>query len=433
MKVRTLAIGAVLALTALPANADLPDQDGIRARAKAVDAQVVAWRRDIHQHAELGNRETRTAKIVAEHLRSLGLQVRTGVAHTGVIGILKGGKPGPVVALRADMDALPVTEPEGLPFASKAKGEYNGQTVGIMHACGHDAHTAMLMGAASILAGLKADLPGTIVFLFQPAEEGVPTGESGGARQMIAEGALADPKPDVIFGLHVWASPFGKFMIRSGGTMAGSDQLYVTVTGKQTHGAMPARGVDPVTASAQIILALQTMVTRQMDAAASPAVVSIGKINGGVRHNIIPDKVEMAGTIRHLDPASHDRLLERIRRTITGTAEVAGATAEVKIEPYAPPVFNPPGLVARMLPTLERVGGPAGVDRDIAATMGAEDFAWYQKDVPGLYFFLGVNRDGVGPGEAAPNHSPDFFVNEDALKLGVEALVSLSLDYMAGR
>ena len=432
MRTMTLMLGAAVVLSAAsPARAAPADQAAIRAGAAAVDQQVIAWRRDIHQHPELGNREVRTSKIVADHLRSLGLEVRTGVAHTGVVGVLKGGKPGPVVALRADMDALPVTEPAGLPFASTVKAEYNGQQVGVMHACGHDAHTAMLMGVAQILAGMRADLSGTVVFLFQPAEEGVPTGETGGAKQMIAEGALANPKADVVFGVHTWPGPPGRLTVRTGGTMAGSDQLYVTVKGRQTHGAMPSKGVDPVTASAQIIVGLQTMVTRQMDAAASPVVISIGKISGGVRHNIIPDKVEMSGTIRLLDPETQDAFLDRIRRTIDGIAELAGASADVTIEPYAPPVFNPPELVARMTPTLERVGaGAGGLLRDAPATMGAEDFAWYQKEAPGMYFFLGIDKPGAKPG--APNHSPDFFINEDALKTGVEAMVSLTLDYMAG-
>ncbi len=431
MRTMTLMLGAALLLSsALPSEAAPPDQAAIRAQVGTVEQQVIAWRRDIHQHPELGNREVRTSKIVADHLLSLGLGVRTGVAHTGVVGVLKGGRPGPVVALRADMDALPVTEREGLPFASKVKAEYNGQQVGVMHACGHDAHTAMLMGVATILAGMRAELPGTVVFLFQPAEEGVPAGETGGASQMIAEGALANPKVDVVFGLHVWPGPPGRLTVRTGGTMAGSDQLYVTVKGQQTHGAMPSKGVDPVTASAQIIVGLQTMITRQMDASASPVVISIGKISGGVRHNIIPDKVDLAGTIRHLDPETHDAFLDRIRKTIDGIAEVAGASADVTIEPYAPPVFNPAGLVAQMMPTLERVGaGAGGVLRDAPATMGAEDFAWYQKEVPGMYFFLGINKPDVQV--AAPNHSPDFFVNEDALKTGVEAMVSLTLDYMA--
>jgi amidohydrolase len=436
MKPSTRRIGAFMALTVAavtPAwGQQAPEQAGVRDKAAAIETQVVAWRRDIHQHPELGNREVRTAGIVAGHLKALGIEIRTGVAHTGVIGVLRGGKPGPVVALRADMDALPVTEPEGLPFASRVKTEYNGRQVGVMHACGHDAHTAILMGAASILAGMKADIPGTVVFLFQPAEEGVPLGETGGAKQMIAEGALADPKADVVFALHTWPGPPGQLMVRTGGTMAGSDQLYITVKGKQTHGAMPSKGIDPVTAAAQIILALQTMVTRQMDAAAAPVVVSIGKIDGGIRHNIIPDKVEMAGTIRHLDPKSHDDLLNRVRATATGMAALSGASADVRIEPYAPPVFNPADLVNRMMPTLERVGaGGGGVLRDPPATMGAEDFAWYQQKTPGLYLFLGIDKADVAAGAAAPNHSPDFFVNEDALKTGVEAMVSLTLDYMA--
>ncbi|MBI1180918.1 MAG: amidohydrolase, partial [Alphaproteobacteria bacterium] len=325
----------------------------------------------------------------------------------------------------------PVTEPAGLPFASKVRAEYNGAEVGVMHACGHDAHTAILMGTATILAGMRADIPGTVVFLFQPAEEGVPRGETGGAKQMIAEGALADPKPDVAFALHTWPGPPGQLSVRSGGTMGGSDHLYITVHGRQTHGAMPAKGVDPVTVAAQIVLNLQTMVTRQMDAAAAPVVISIGKIDGGVRYNIIPDKVDMVGTIRHLNPASHDDLLARIRRTATMTAEAAGATADVTIEPYAPPVYNPPDLVARMLPTLQRVGEHGGgLVTDQPPTMAAEDFAWFQQQVPGMYFFLGINKPGVPFGEAAPNHSPDFYVNEGALKTGVEAMVSLTLDYM---
>jgi len=424
---------AALLGTAGAAAAQSPGQPAIRAAVAAVEPEVIAWRRDIHQHPELGNRETRTAGIVAAHLRALGLTVRTGVAHTGVIGVLEGGRPGPVVTLRADMDALPVTEPAGLPFASTVKAEYNGRQVGVMHACGHDAHTAILMGAAKVLAGMKADIPGTVVFMFQPAEEGVPQGETGGAHQMIAEGALASPKADVVFGLHTWPGPPGQLTVRSGGTMAGSDQLFITVKGRQTHGAMPASGVDPVTISAQIIVALQTMVTRQMDAAASPVVISIGRIEGGVRHNIIPDTVELSGTIRHLDPRTHDDFLARIRKTAAGVAETAGGSVDVRIEPYAPPVFNPPDLVARMMPTLERVGaGAGGVLRDPPAAMAAEDFAWYQREVPGLYFFLGINKPGVPVGQAAPNHSPDFFVNEDALKTGVEAMVSLTLDYMAG-
>lgn len=398
-----------------------------------VEDQVIAWRRDIHQNPELGNREFRTSKLVADHLRSLGLDsVKTEVAHTGVVGILRGAKPGPTVALRADMDALPVTEAVDLPFASKVRTTYNGAEVGVMHACGHDAHTAILMGAAEVLASMRDDLAGTVVFLFQPAEEGAPLGEEGGAKLMIAEGALKDPRPDVVFGLHTRPGITGELGVRSGGAMAGSDRLYITVRGKQTHGAMPSRGVDPVTAAAQIILSLQTMVTRQMDAAASPAVVSIGKITGGIRHNIIPDKVELVGTIRHLDPESHKDLLARIKKTAEAIAESVGATAEVKIVTYAPVVYNEPDLVRKMAPSLRRAAGEAGLWLETPATMGAEDFAYFQREIPGVYFTLGVNKPGVAPAEAAPNHSPLYYVNDDALAAGVRAMVTLTVDYMDG-
>lgn len=397
----------------------------------AVERKAIGWRRDIHQNPELGNREHRTSALVSAHLESLGLDlVRTKVAHTGVVGVLKGAAPGPVVALRADMDALPVTEMLGLPFSSKVRTTYNGQDVGVMHACGHDAHTAILMGAAEVLAGMRGELKGSVVFLFQPAEEGAPAGEEGGARMMISEGALSNPAPEVIFGLHTAPTPTGLLGVRVGGAMAGSDRLYITVYGQQTHGAMPSRGVDPITAASQIILGLQAMVTRQMDAAASPSVVSIGKITGGVRHNIIPDKVELVGTIRHLDPDSHQTLLDRIKRTAELIAESAGARAEVKIIRYAPVVFNDPDLVRKMLPTLERSAGEAGIWRDPPATMGAEDFAYYQRKIPGMYFTLGVNKPGVGFGEAAPNHSPHYYVNDDALRVGITAMVNLTLDYM---
>lgn len=405
--------------------------DPVDSLISAIESKVTSWRRDIHQNPELGNRETRTSALVSAHLESLGLdRVRTKIAHTGVVGVLKGGAPGPVVALRADMDALPVTEMLNLPFSSKVRTTYNGQDVGVMHACGHDAHTAILMGAAEVLAGMRDELKGSVVFLFQPAEEGVPLGEEGGARMMISDGALSNPAPEVIFGLHTRPGLMGQLSVRTGGAMAGSDQLYITVYGQQTHGAMPSRGVDPITVSAQIIVALQAMVTRQFDAAASPSVVSIGKISGGVRHNIIPDKVELVGTIRHLDPDSHQKLLDRIKRTAELVAESAGARAEVRIRPYAPVVFNPSDLVRKMLPTLERSAGEAGIWRDPPATMGAEDFAYYQRQIPGMYFTLGVNKPGVSFLDAAPNHSPHYYVNDDALRVGVRAMVNLTLDYM---
>ena len=425
---------AVLTVLCVGAGSPAHADETIREKIARIEDRVIGWRRDIHQHPELGNREFRTAGIVADHLNALGLdELRTEVAHTGVVGILHGGKPGPVVALRADMDALPVTEQVDLPFASTVRTTYNGVEVGVMHACGHDAHTAILMGAAEILAGMKEDVPGTVVFIFQPAEEGTPKGEDGGARMMVAEGVLDDPEVDVIFGLHTWPGPPGLLTVRDGGTMAGSDRLYITVTGRQTHGAMPSMGVDPVTIAAQIIVNLQTMVGRQINAATSPVVISIGKVDGGVRHNIIPDSVQLTGTVRHLNPESRDDLMARIEKTAMMTAEAAGGSAEVEVISYAPPVFNDPDLVARMAPTLKRVAGDAGFIQGAPPTMGAEDFAHYQRRVPGVYFFLGINDEGVGFGEAAPNHSPHFYVNEDALKVGVEAMVAMTLDYMNGQ
>src|SRR6266850_674927 len=309
-------------------------------RAAQVEGKVVEWRRDIHAHPELSNREVRTAQVVAEHLRALGLEVRTGVAHNGVVGVLRGGRPGPVVALRADMDALPVTEEVDVPFASKVRTQYNGQDVGVMHACGHDAHVAILMGVAEVLAGMRRDLPGTVKFIFQPAEEGVPSGEDGGAEMMIAEGALDDPKPGAIFGLHVFPYPAGQIRYRPGGTMAAADGLRIVVHGRQTHGALPWAGVDPIVVASQIVLGLETIVSRQVDITAAPAVVTIGAINGGVRNNIIPDSVVMIGTIRTFDPAVQRDIHERVRRTAESIAQSAGATAQVTIEPGVPVTYN---------------------------------------------------------------------------------------------
>ena len=396
----------------------------------AIEPKVVEWRRDIHQHPELGNRETRTAKLVAEHLRSLGLEVRTGIAHTGVVGVLRGGRPGRVVALRADMDALPVTEQTGLPFASTARAVYNGQEVGVMHACGHDAHTAILMGAASVLAELRTEVPGTVLFLFQPAEEGTPEGEEGGAKQMIAEGALDDPKPGAIFGLHVWPEAPGAILYRPGSFMAAADAFKIRVRGRQTHGAMPWRGVDPIVVASQIVLGLQTIPSRQVDIA-TPVVVSVGSIRGGVRSNIIPDEVEMAGTIRVLDPRIHDEIREKVRRTAERIAEAAGTTAEVEIDGNTAVTYNDPALTRRMEPTLKRAAGAAGA-REVGPMTVAEDFSYYQQRVPGLFFFLGVNAEGVPAEKAAPNHSPRFFVNEAALEAGIRALVGLAVDYLTG-
>jgi amidohydrolase len=398
----------------------------------AVLPKVVTWRRDIHQHPELGNREFRTSKLVADHLKALGLEVQTGVAHTGVVGILRGGKPGPVVALRADMDGLPVTEQVDLPFKSTVKSEYNGQQVGVMHACGHDNHVAILMGTAEVLAGMKADLPGTVKFIFQPAEEGAPAGETGGAGLMIEEGVLANPAPSAVFGLHVWPGPVGTISYRSGATMAASDWLGIKVKGRQTHGALPWGGVDPIVVSAQIITALQAVISRQTDITKAPAIVTIGEIHGGNRGNIIPDSVMMTGTIRTFDEGVRKDIKERIKRTAEMIAQAAGATATVDFGSGNNPVtYNDPALTARMLPTLERSAGKDKVSIEPLVT-GAEDFSLFQQKIPGLFFFLGVAKPGSDPATIARNHSPYFFADEAALPVGVKALVNLTLDYLGG-
>jgi amidohydrolase len=402
----------------------------IDALAGQVMPKVIEWRRDFHQHPELGNREVRTARIVAGHLRGLGLEVRTGVAHTGVIGVLRGGKPGPVVALRADMDALPVTEELDLPFKSTVRAEYNGREVGVMHACGHDAHTSMLMGAAEVLAGIKADLPGTIVFIFQPAEEGAPSGERGGAGLMVEEGALDNPRVDAIFGLHVFPFEAGGIVFRPRGLMAASDTLRIQVRGRQTHGALPWSGVDSIVVASQIVLGLQTIVSRQTDLTAAPAIITIGSFQGGNRSNIIPDTVTMEGTVRTFDPEMQKQIHERIRRTVTGIAEAAGATAETRIHGGNPVTYNDPDLTALMTPTLQRVAA-GRFDAATPATTTSEDFAVYQQRVPGMMFFLGVAPKGADPATVEPNHSPRFFVDESALITGVRALASLAADYLA--
>ncbi len=399
-------------------------------RAAQIEGKVVAWRRDIHAHPELSNREVRTAQVVAEHLRSLGLEVRTGVAHNGVVAVLRGGRPGPVVALRADMDALPVTEEVDVPFASKVRATYNGQDVGVMHACGHDAHVAILMGVAEVLTGMRRDLPGTVKFIFQPAEEGVPAGEGGGAEMMIAEGALDNPKPGAIFGLHVFPYPAGEIMYRPGGIMASSDLLRIVVRGRQTHGAQPWAGIDPIVVTSQIVMGLQTITSRQVDITAAPAIVTIGAVNGGVRNNIIPDSVVMIGTIRSFDAAMRRDIWMRVRRTAEGIAQSAGATAIVTIDSGAPVTYNDPALTERMAPTLRRVAGQDHVGISEAKTT-AEDFSRYQEKVPGLFFFLGVTPPGTDPRNAAPNHSPRFFVDEAALPVGVRALSHLAVDYLS--
>jgi amidohydrolase len=403
-------------------------------RAAQVESKVVAWRRDIHEHPELGNRETRTAKIVADHLRSLGLEVRTGVAYTGVVGLLRGGRPGKVVALRADMDALPVTEQVDLPFASKVKTMYNGQEVGVMHACGHDTHVAILMGVAEVLAGMKSQLSGTVKFIFQPAEEGAPTGEEGGAELMVKEGAFENPKPDAVFGLHVagMAGTVGQITYRPGGALASADQLRIIIKGKQTHGAVPWGGVDPIVVASQVVIGLQTIASRQLDITKAPSIITLGSIHGGVRSNIIPDEVQMEGTIRAFSPEMQDEMHRRIRLTAESIAQSAGATARVEIERQYPVTFNNPALTERMLPTLRRVAGAENVSIQAPVT-ASEDFSFFAQKAPGLFVFLASNKKGIDPSTAPVNHSPLYEVDEGVLPLGVRTLANLAVDFLSDK
>jgi amidohydrolase len=424
-----LVVAVILSLSGLSMGAAQDLSGQIEARIPAVMPKVIAWRRDIHQHPELSNREVRTAKIVADHLRALGLEVKSGVAKTGVVGLLRGGLPGPVVALRADMDALPVKEQLDLPFKSQERSSYNGEDVDVMHACGHDAHTAMLMGVAEILTGMKAQLPGSVKFIFQPAEEGPPAGETGGAGDMVAEGVLDNPKVDAIFGMHVMPLEQGSLWYRAGGLMASSDRLHIVVHGRGTHGAAPWGGVDPITISAQIINNLQTIVSRQIDLTNSPVVVTIGHISGGVRYNIIPDSVVMDGTIRALDPEVQKDLNARVKRTTQLVAESAGAEADVEIVNTAPVTYNDPALTEKMVPTLRRVGGERVFT--VQPTTLSEDFSKFEQKVPGMYFYLGVNQKGADPAKAAKNHSALFFVDEAALPVGVRAIANLAVDYLS--
>ena len=398
--------------------------------ADQLEPKIIEWRHDIHQHPELGNREFRTSGIVAEHLKALGLEVHTGVAHTGIVALLKGGKPGPVVALRADMDALPVTEEVDLPFASKVKTTWAGKETGVMHACGHDTHVAILMGVAEALSKVRNQLPGTVKFLFQPAEESPPPGEEGGAALMVKQGAMENPHVDVVFGLHITSIiETGTIGYRPGPAMAAADILRITVQGRQTHGSAPWSGVDPIVAAAQIVLGLQTIVSRQVNVTQEPAVVTIGGIDGGNRFNIIPDKVEMVGTVRTFDEKMRDDIHRRIKLTAESIAAASGATAIVSIEkPYAVTI-NDPALTERMLPTLKRVAGDSNVVLR-PKTTGAEDFSFFAQQAPGLFIFLGGSPKGTDMSKVAYNHSARFFVEDSAMKLGVRALLNLTVDYL---
>jgi amidohydrolase len=400
-------------------------------RVGEVQSQVVAWRRDFHEHPELSNRETRTGKIVADYLTSLGLDVTRNVAHTGVVAILKGGLAGPVVALRTDMDALPVAEELDLPFKSTVRSTFNGQDVGVMHACGHDAHMAMMMGVATVLTAMRAQIPGTIKFIFQPAEEGYPIGEDGGAGLMIKEGVLENPHVDAIFGMHVLPFHTGEIQYRPGAIMASSDHFLIVVTGKGTHGALPWGGVDPVVISSQIVLGLQTITSRQEDLTTGPLVITVGRVSGGVRYNIIPDSVVLEGTIRSFDRAVRTDVIARMTRTAESIAQSAGATAKMTLVAGSNPVtYNDPALTARMMPTLAHVAGDKNVSIATPMTI-AEDFSLYEEKVPGMFFFLGVTPMDQDATTAARNHSPKFFVDESAMPLGMRAMAHVAMDYLA--
>ena len=420
-----IALGVLMSTAALDKSID--------DAAARVESKVIACRRDIHEHPELGNREVRTAKLVADRLRELGIEVKEGVAHTGVIGLLRGGKPGKVVALRADMDALPVTEQVDLPFASKVRATYNGQEVGVMHACGHDAHVAILLGVAEVLAGVREQLPGTVKFIFQPAEEGAPAGEEGGAELMVKEGALENPKVDAVFGLHVTSRfAINEITYRPEGMMAAVDSFKIVVKGKQTHGAYPWLGVDPIVVASQIVLGLQTIPSRQVDSTLAPSIVTVGAIHGGVRNNIIPEQVEMIGTIRSLDAKMREDIHARIKRTAEDIAASGGATAVVTIDTGYPITYNDPALTEKMAPTLRRVAGAQNV-RVVNATLGAEDFSFFQQKVPGLFFWVGTRPPGQTAEEAPSNHSPLFYVDERGLALGVRAMAHVAVDYLTSR
>lgn len=426
---RLLLCSALAAALCGPAAAQTPDVDALAA---TVDAKVQAWRRDIHQHPELGNREVRTSKLVAEHLRALGFEdVRTGIATTGVTAVLRGGQPGPRIALRADMDALPVTERNALPFASKATSTFRGETVGVMHACGHDAHTGILMGVAEALASIKAELPGEILFIFQPAEEGPPDGEEGGAEEMLDQGIFERFKPEAVFGLHVWsAMNVGQVGYRSGPFMAASDRFNIVVKGRQTHGSRPWGGIDPIVAAADIIGTSQTIVSRRQNISKLPVVVSFGAIKGGIRYNIIPEEVELIGTVRTFDEGMRQAVFADLGNVAEKVAQAHGASAVVQAPDTKgnPVTKNHIGLTARVLPSLERAAGADNVV-EMDLVMGAEDFSFYANQVPGFFFMVGATPAGQDAIKAPSNHSPEFFLDEGALKVGTRAMLQVVLDY----
>ncbi len=429
-----LAASMACVLSAQAQDAAAAQRPEVTAAAEKLQAKVVAWRRDFHQHPELSNREERTAAKVAEHLKALGLKPKTGIAHHGVVAIIKGGKPGPRIALRADMDALPVTERNDLPFASKVTSTYRGETVGVMHACGHDAHTGILMGVAEALVAMQADLPGEVMLIFQPSEEGAPTGEEGGASLMLKEGLFKDFKPEAVFGLHVFSSvAAGQIGVRQGPLMAASDRFAIKVIGRQTHGSRPWGGIDPIVAAADLIGSAQTIVSRRTDIAKLPAVVTFGAIKGGIRYNIIPDDVELVGTIRTFDEGMRQKIFADLKNVSEHVAAAHGAkvVAEVPDQPGNPATINNPELTARMLPSLQAAAGKENVIEP-PLQMGAEDFSFYALEVPSMFFFVGSTAKGIDPATAPSNHSPQFMLDESSLDLGFRSLMQVALDYLHG-
>ncbi|WP_245801711.1 amidohydrolase [Chitinophaga sancti] len=395
----------------------------------SIKDSVISWRRTIHQHPELSNREFKTSAFVAEHLKKLGLEVHTGIGKTGVVAILRGGKPGPVVALRADMDALPVYERANLPFKSLDTAEYLGQQVPVMHACGHDSHIAILLGTADVLTAMKKDVPGTVKFIFQPAEEGAPAPEEGGAPLMIKEGVMDHPKVDAIFGLHINSqTPVGMIKYKPGAEMASSDWFTIKVKGRQSHGSQPWNGIDPIVVASQIIQGLQTIVSRQAELTKGPVVITVGKINGGVRSNIIPEELTMEGTVRTFDNKMLEQVHEKMKLTATKIAEASGATADVVIENKTKVTYNDPELVKLMLPSIETAAGKDNVN-ETEWTTGAEDFSFYGDKAPAFFFFLGGMPAGADPSKVAAHHTPDFYIDDSKLDVGVKVFCQLVFDY----
>jgi amidohydrolase len=413
-------------------NAQQNRQPVIDQKAAAILPQVIEWRRYLHQHPELSNREYKTAEYIAAHLKKLGLEVQTGVAKTGIVAILRGGQPGPVVALRADMDALPVKERVDVPFKSTVRAEYMGDTVPVMHACGHDSHVAMLMGAAEVLAGMKKEVPGTVKFFFQPAEEGPPGNEEGGAPLMIKEGCMDNPKVDAVFGMHIESDiEAGKFEYKSGAFMASSDWFTINIKGKQSHGSQPWKGIDPIVVGTGIVNALQTIVSRQSELTKAPVVITVGKFHSGVRPNIIPEEAVLQGTIRALDTKMQKETHERIRKIATGIAEAMGAKAEVTIDTKTLVTYNDPALVKQMLPTLERTAGKENVKEREWVT-GAEDFSYYGEKAPAFFVYFGGMPKGADKSKAPPHHTPDFYIDDSRLDVGVKAFCNFVFDYAKG-